>query len=167
MTAADEPSLSDLLEQFAPASVLAAGAAADELAQTYCRDHPHCQATVLSPEELTAQVDRLGRFDLALISHTLEYLDRDAAARLIARLRDVHARRLIVILPMGPDWEGHKSHWHKNSMLAYGFVHVGGRTHEGREVHFYAFDIDTYKTTPDWLNARYWANPELFDKYWW
>ncbi|WP_404840873.1 DUF6231 family protein [Alkalilimnicola ehrlichii] len=25
----------------------------------------------------------------------------------------------------------------------------------------------TYKTTPDWLNSRNWAHPELFDKFRW
>lgn len=31
----------------------------------------------------------------------------------------------------------------------------------------YLFDIETYKHTPDWLNARNWANPELWGKYRW
>lgn len=31
----------------------------------------------------------------------------------------------------------------------------------------YLFDIETYKRTPDWLNARHWANPELWGKYRW
>ncbi|WP_290652932.1 DUF6231 family protein [Aquisalimonas sp.] len=31
----------------------------------------------------------------------------------------------------------------------------------------YGFDVGTYKTTPDWLNPRYWANPELWGKYRW
>ncbi|MGD8939893.1 MAG: DUF6231 family protein [Gammaproteobacteria bacterium] len=34
-------------------------------------------------------------------------------------------------------------------------------------MHVYAFDIASYKTTPDWLNNKYWANPELWDKHWW
>jgi hypothetical protein len=24
-----------------------------------------------------------------------------------------------------------------------------------------------YKQVPDWLNAKFWANPQLFGKYWW
>ncbi|WP_221179020.1 DUF6231 family protein, partial [Pseudomonas chlororaphis] len=24
-----------------------------------------------------------------------------------------------------------------------------------------------YKQVPDWLNSRFWANPENFGKYWW
>ena len=31
----------------------------------------------------------------------------------------------------------------------------------------YLFDIETYKHTPDWLNARNWANPERWEKYRW
>ncbi len=29
------------------------------------------------------------------------------------------------------------------------------------------YDIRDYKHTPDWLNARHWANPELWGKYRW
>ena len=29
------------------------------------------------------------------------------------------------------------------------------------------FNLYDYKPQPDWLNARYWANPENFDKYRW
>ncbi|MGV8865199.1 MAG: DUF6231 family protein, partial [Pseudomonas sp.] len=24
-----------------------------------------------------------------------------------------------------------------------------------------------YKQVPDWLNAKFWANPENYGKYWW
>ncbi|MBT9569223.1 MAG: hypothetical protein IV085_13105 [Thiobacillus sp.] len=27
----------------------------------------------------------------------------------------------------------------------------------------YDYDLDTYKSVPDWLNARYWANPERWE----
>ena len=30
-----------------------------------------------------------------------------------------------------------------------------------------AFDVGCYKSTPDWLNARHWANPQLWDKHRW
>nr|WP_264480642.1 DUF6231 family protein [Psychrobacter sp. I-STPA6b] len=29
------------------------------------------------------------------------------------------------------------------------------------------FNLYDYKYRPDWLNAKYWANPENFDKYRW
>ena len=31
----------------------------------------------------------------------------------------------------------------------------------GLRIHYY--DLDTYKTVPDWLNARFWANPERWE----
>ena len=30
-------------------------------------------------------------------------------------------------------------------------------------VRVYHYDLDTYKTVPDWLNARFWANPERWE----
>ena len=38
---------------------------------------------------------------------------------------------------------------------------------ENRSLHLFSYDLQDYKQVPDWLNAKYWANPELFGKYWW
>jgi len=42
-----------------------------------------------------------------------------------------------------------------------------GFTRQVADEPIYLFDIETYKRTPDWLNARHWANPELWGKYRW
>ncbi|MFO7808749.1 DUF6231 family protein [Guyparkeria sp.] len=42
-----------------------------------------------------------------------------------------------------------------------------GFTRQAADEPIYLFDIETYKRTPDWLNARHWANPELWGKYRW
>jgi hypothetical protein len=31
----------------------------------------------------------------------------------------------------------------------------------------FAYQIENYIKKRDWNNARYWANPENFGKYWW
>jgi hypothetical protein len=31
----------------------------------------------------------------------------------------------------------------------------------------FTYDLREYKQVPDWLNAKFWANPEMFGKYWW
>ena len=31
----------------------------------------------------------------------------------------------------------------------------------------FTYDLREYKQVPDWLNAKFWANPELFGRYWW
>ncbi len=33
--------------------------------------------------------------------------------------------------------------------------------------HLYYFDIFNYKDVPDWLNSRFWSNPEMWDKARW
>ena len=35
------------------------------------------------------------------------------------------------------------------------------------ENEFWQFNILTYKQVPDWLNARFWANPENWTKFRW
>lgn len=45
-----------------------------------------------------------------------------------------------------------------NAFRALGFMLSGEDT--AAQVRIYSYDLDTYKTVPDWLNARYWAHPE-------
>ena len=40
-------------------------------------------------------------------------------------------------------------------------------THLGQTLTLYTYDLYEYKQVPDWLNAKFWANPENFGKYWW
>lgn len=167
MLTADVLELKTLIAELAPDSLLAIGPAAPEFFAEYRSQHPECRFDHIERLRSVSEITPAERYDLAFVSHTLEYLHPTAAGHLLARLRDVLARRLLVVVPIGPDWPGHVSEWNQNKMLAFGLVQVASSVHEGRPVHVYAFDIHTYKTTPDWLNARYWAHPELFGKYWW
>jgi len=36
-----------------------------------------------------------------------------------------------------------------------------------RQLTLFTYDLREYKQVPDWLNAKFWANPENFGKYWW
>jgi hypothetical protein len=47
------------------------------------------------------------------------------------------------------------------AFLALGFE----RLYESADgaTHLYSHDIATYKTVPDWLNAKYWAHPERWE----
>ena len=38
---------------------------------------------------------------------------------------------------------------------------------EGQTLHLFTYDLLDYKQVPDWLNAKFWANPQNFGKYWW
>ena len=38
---------------------------------------------------------------------------------------------------------------------------------EQQTLTLFTYDLREYKQVPDWLNAKLWANPERFGKYWW
>lgn len=83
--------------------------------------------------------------------------DAHTAELTIARLRDLLAERVLVLVPeRSPTWDVHK-------MLGFGFKRIA----ELKGWQAWGFDIHTYKEVPDWLNAKYWANPQNWGKYWW
>ena len=107
------------------------------------------------------------RFAVAVVLGALEHMPRPRAELLLGRLRDLHARRVLVAVPADPGNAGSDGHWTLEQMLAHGFEGLGECSHEGRRLALYRFDIHHYKRTPDWLNARNWANPELWGRYRW
>jgi len=159
--------LVSLIRSFRPDSLLLVGERAEGLFADYLADHPGCRVLHLPLAGLPGSLAAHGRYDLAFVSGCLEHLDPIRAGEVIAALRDIHARRLLVAVPVGGERPGHRSHWEMADLLAYGLVQVGEYRRGDGMVHLYGFDIATYKVTPDWLNSRYWANPELWDRYWW
>ncbi|MGH8628748.1 MAG: DUF6231 family protein [Gammaproteobacteria bacterium] len=107
------------------------------------------------------------RYDLALIVGALEHLPKPEALALLSRIRDLQARRMMMVLPMGPSWSGHESQWDPSEPLALGMTLYLSSSVAGSPVHVYEFDIERYKATPDWLNPTHWANPQLYGKYRW
>ena len=79
------------------------------------------------------------------------------AEQVIGRLRDVLAERVLVLIPE------QSTTWHSAKMLGFGFKRIA----ELKDWQAWGFDIHTYKEVPDWLNAKYWANPQNWGKYWW
>ena len=77
-------------------------------------------------------------------------------AELLAALRDRANRRIVV----------HVGEARIGDSIDQHLVSLGYRRLSATEA-VYQFDIETYKDTPDWLNPRNWANPELWDKYRW
>lgn len=90
-------------------------------------------------------------YDAALID--AGSFDDAALAPLIARFRDVSARALLLWLPAG----------RQLNASALGLTPL----HDYGDGALYGYEIATYKTPPDWLNADYWANPQMWDKKRW
>lgn len=99
------------------------------------------------------------RYKLALIAEYLDRLPKKAGQRLIASLRDLHAESLYCLTdPMV---------WSVAEMLALGLEPVHLYPLTTGQLMLYRFDLYDYKRTPDWLNARHWANPERWEKARW
>ncbi len=99
------------------------------------------------------------RFDLAVLDCSGPSSPKDKTAQPeawlhgLTRLRDLLARQVLVVAR--PE--------HADRLRALGFGQFGQL--EGWPV--WQFNILAYKQVPDWLNARFWANPENFGKYRW
>ena len=163
----EQTELKSLIQQFQPKQILSIGPAGQELFADYLASCKQCDLQEFVSPPTLQELDASWRFDLGFVSHVLERMPKPDAEQLIARLRDVHCDRLIVVIPVGTDWKDHVSHWQQTDMLGLGFSLLAEFQSNQHLVHIYAFDIASYKATPEWLNNKYWANPELFDKYWW
>lgn len=120
---------------------------------------PDARIEISTAEQLLAQ-SSLPVFDVAVLAGDMENVAKADVTRLLARLRDLHARHIFVLLPVGGECV-----WQQADLFALGFLRqdVDAET----QLQLYRFELEHYKTTPDWLNSDYWANPELFDKYRW
>ncbi len=118
-----------------------------------------CRMTRLEGD-LLEQLPTIGRFDLGVVAHTLEHLDRKTAGILLAGLRDIHTRRFVVLAPIGKTWEGLQSYWETVDFLGYGMTLMARYRVDGKPLHLYHYAIQSYKVTPEWFNSKHWAHPE-------
>lgn len=153
------------LNEAMPRTLLAIGPQAAEVFTDYVRANPGSALTHLAADDWLDQVSTADRFDFVFISGVLEYLPKRNASMLLARLRDVHARQLYALAPIGKAWLNHTSFWEYNDLLGLGMERVNVYAKNGLPLALLKFDLRTYKTTPEWLNSKYWARPELWDKY--
>ena len=115
-------------------------------------DHHECQ---WQPTDL-ATFSTLGfthRYDLAVVV-TAEV---SLLPQTLQRCRDLFARYTLVLCPACQD------------LTRFGFSRFGDYpiTIDEKIYHAWQFNLFNYKHLPDWLNSRFWANPENWDKYRW
>lgn len=91
---------------------------------------------------------------LALGIDVLNGLDAQQAQQLIGRIRLYAASHLLLAVPSDCALD-------EDAFRALGFVLAARDESASRRLHEY--DLDTYKTVPDWLNARFWAHPERWE----
>ncbi len=150
-----------LTRQMKPASIVVLGGECN-LFDDYLHSAQHSRILCVSHGDYMAGIRALSRVDLALVSGVLGRLDKAAAEHLLAQLRDVYAQRVVVTVR-----DSENAPWAENDFLAMGMYRIGTYDMGADEINVYTFDLYDYKPTPDWLNSKDWAHPELYDKHWW
>lgn len=112
----------------------------------------------LTPRQALAEARLQGRADLA-IARLDPGMDRVLARQLIAALRDLLSRQMLVFVP--------QNLLEDTALLGLALNRQARFEAEGMEWQAWSYDIRTYKAVPDWLNPRFWANPENWDKFRW
>jgi len=109
---------------------------------------------VLQLQQVSADLSVLHQKRWAVACVFEPHLENQELTRLLARLRDLHAERVF--------------HIDAKDSLALGFSKTRCQIVESdKNYRVFEFNLSTYKRSPDWLNARHWANPELWDKHRW
>lgn len=148
--------ISPLIKQFEPKSVLIVGETAQNC---YCNQHNTQVQTLRSPLHIE-QLSDLHAIDLAIISDVTETLNKAEATQWLGMLRNRYAAHIILI-------SGNSSStqviWQLDDYLALGMKQIETTEHHT----IFSYAIENYQRKKEWLNSRFWANPEMFDKHRW
>lgn len=135
--------LAQRLQALEPERVCVLDSRADELATTALPGTPRFSFDQATPP-----------CSLALGLDVLDGLDAPSARHLIHRVRLFAAPRLLLLAQPGCALDD-------AAFRALGFIREATDPECG--IHIHSYDLATYKPTPDWLNARYWAHPERWE----
>lgn len=155
-----QQALAALLDRYAPQRLLLVGASGIPAVEAFRQAHPDCQVHGTAAGELPAEL-AAQRYDLALLADCLEHLERRAALQLVGGIRNLNSSRVAVLVDLA-----------EAGVAEIDFYALGMQASErfqrdDQTLTLFTYDLREYKQVPDWLNAKFWANPENFGKYWW
>jgi len=159
-TRTPQQALAALLDQQAPRRLLLIGTQTFPALEAFKDAHPETEVFHATPGSLPAELAPQ-RFDLALVVDCLEHLPKRAGLELLGGIRNLNASRIAVLADLPTcGWQDTDFY-----SLALQLTERFGR--DEQVLTLFTYDLREYKQVPDWLNARFWANPENFGKYWW
>lgn len=155
-----QQALAALLEHYAPARLLHVGNSDLPAVNAFSRSHPHSTTdrtqTVPLQDELANR-----RFDLALLADCLEHLPKRDGLQLLGGIRNLNASRIAVLVDLNAcDWQA-------TDFFALALQISARFERDKQTLTLFTYDLLDYKQVPDWLNAKFWANPQMYGKYWW
>lgn len=155
-----QQALAALLNRYSPERLLLVGASELPALSAFQSAHPTCQVSLAAAAPLSAELAGQ-RFDLALLVDCLEHLPKREGLHLLGGIRNLNASRVGVLVDM------QASEWQETDFFSLAMQASEQFQREEQTLHLFTYDLLDYKQVPDWLNAKFWANPENFGKYWW
>lgn len=159
-TRTPQQALAALLDTYSPQRVLVVGASQFPALEAYKQAHPDVHVSQAMPGALPADV-AAQRFDLALAVDCLEHLSKREGLKLLGGIRNLNASRIAVLADLTA------CDWKETDFFALALQNNERFQRDEQILTLFTYDLREYKQVPDWLNARFWANPENFGKYWW
>lgn len=155
-----QQSLAALLQRYAPSRLLLVSASEQPAVNAYHQAHPHSQIAHAAPGSLAGDL-AAQRFDLAVVVDCLEHLQRKDGLQLLGGIRNLNASRMAVLVDLPA------CGWKDTDFFALALQVSERFARDEQVLSLFTYDLLEYKQAPDWLNAKFWANPENFGKYWW
>jgi len=155
-----QQALAALLDRYAPPRLLLVGAADFPALAAFRQAHPDTIVAQAAPGTLPTEVAGQ-RFDLAVVVDCLEHMPKRTGQELLGGIRNLNASRIAVLVDLAA------SGWQETDFYALALQASERFQRDDQVLTLFTYDLREYKQVPDWLNARFWANPENFGKYWW
>lgn len=159
-TRTPQQALAALLDRYAPKRLLLIGAASFPALEAFLTAHPGTELAHALPGPLPTALGAQ-RFDLALAVDCLEHLPKRTGLELLGGIRNLNASRIAVLADL------HACGWQDTDFYSLALQASERFARDEQVLTLFTYDLRDYKQVPDWLNAKFWANPENFGKYWW
>lgn len=175
----------EIVETICPKRILIIGESLQNIASDYQQQctiiNSPCDITTINVSTTLTHPAYAKRYDLAIVGETIETNEKIKSEHIFSKLRDLCTPKIIVLGDLT------NSNWSKNELFGFGFIqHAAYKTsnsqyalqqqedlqsklekNQPKELGLYHYNIDSYKKTPEWFNPKNWANPELWNKFWW
>ncbi|AMS13952.1 hypothetical protein SAMN03159489_01205 [Pseudomonas sp. NFPP07] len=155
-----QQALAALLDRYAPQQLLLIGASGFPALEAFRQAHPETAIAQTAPGPLPAEL-AARRFDLALAVDCLEHLPKRDGLNLLGGIRNLNASRIAVLADLNA------CGWQETDFFSLALQASERFQRDEQVLTLFTYDLLEYKQVPDWLNSRFWANPENFGKYWW
>ncbi len=131
-----------------------------EVALSCFKEHQDIRSQHLTTPYTLEHLAKIKPIDLAIVSEITDSLPKTTATEFLGMIRNYHASHIIVITKIA---QASCEQWLLADFLAMGMKHIANTT----EYQIFSYAIESYQPKRDWLNSRFWANPENYDKYRW